>query len=440
MANASELPSRRSAADGLFAAVREAQDQHLHLADPNEHARARARLLQVVDRAEVKAVATPVAVGQRGAPLGGLGRSVGRWGLGGLAAAACAFAILLALPERNERELASEVLEFQLDGAALESNQSVLAGNESRLLAVSDSTRIELAPHGSMYVDEIRSNGATVVLEHGEVALAVHHEDDTSWRVAAGPWTVHVTGTQFIVAWEPSAEHFRVAVTEGSVRVEGPEGDVALLDAGDEMVRARGKATLEPETLGASELASLEPELEEPETLEQAGAHPPFPMKPSKSGARRWDRYFADAEYQAAWDALADQPGGIHGEAERVDDAKTMLDLADVARFTKHASDTRVLLERLRERFPGSNEAGEAAFVLGRIAADGGSQAKAAVWFERYLDERPSGSFAGDALGRLIDCYDALGQVADAKTAAKRYLASHPKGPHAAKAEKILAR
>lgn len=436
MANASELPSRRSAADGLFAAVREAQDQRLHLADPNEHARARARLLQVVDRAEVKAVATPIGVGQRGASLKGLGR----WGLGGLAAAACAFAILLAMPERNERELAGELLEFQLDGAELSAKQMVLTGEQSRLLAVSDNTRIELAPHGSMYVEEIRSNGATVVLERGEVSLAVHHEDDTSWRVAAGPWTVHVTGTQFVVAWEPSAEHFRVAVTEGSVRVEGPEGDVALLDAGEEMVRARGKATLEPETLGDNQLATLEPELDEPETLEQAGAHPPFPMKPSKSGVRRWDRHFADAEYQAAWDVLADQPGGIHGEAERVDDPGTMLDLADVARFTKHASDTRKLLERLRERFPDSNEAGEAAFVLGRIAADGGSQAKAAVWFERYLDERPNGSFAGDALGRLIDCYDALGQAANAESAAERYLASHPKGPHAAKAEKILAR
>jgi len=137
---------------------------------------------------------------------------------------------------------------------------------------------------------------------------------------------------------------------------------------------------------------------------------------------------------------LAHQPGGIHAEAERVDDAKTMLDLADVARFTKHPSDTRKVLERLRERFPSSNEASEAAFALGRLAADGGSQAKAAVWFELYLDERPNGSFASDALGRLIDCYEALGKIDEARSAAQRYLASHPKGPHASKAEKTLAR
>jgi transmembrane sensor len=425
-----------NATESLFAAVREGQDQDLRLADPNEHARARARLLQAVDRAAVKPMPAPVLPSPRRA---------WRFGLGGLAAAACAFAILFALPERSEPELDSPevaALEFQLEdglpsrpGADWEfqSNQPILADEQARVLLVSDSTRIELAPHGIMSIEEIRSNGATVLLERGELSLDVHHEDDTSWRVGAGPWTVHVTGTQFVVAWEPSTEHFRVAVSEGSVRVEGPEGQIAQLRAGEELVRARGKATIEPETFEDSgEVAALEqPEPADPE--QAVGEH-----KRSKPAARGWDRYFDDADYQRAWDVLAEQPDGILGEAERVKDASTMLDLADVARFTKHTGDTRKVLELLRERFPESTEAGEAAFALGRMAADGGSHAKAAVWFERYLDERPSGSFAADALGRLIDCYDALGQTDDAKSAAKRYLAGYPKGPHAAKAQKIL--
>lgn len=426
-----------NATERLFAAVRGAQDQHLRFADPNEHARARARVLQVVERAHVLQTTTPVSVSHHGST----GRwGLGRWGLGCLAAAAaCAFAILLVLPDRAEREREPDVLEFQIDGAELHAQQRILAGDQARLLAVSDGTHLELARHGSLYIDEIRSNGATVVLEHGEVSLAVHHDHDTSWRVAAGPWTVHVTGTQFVVGWQPSAEHFRVAVSEGSVRVEGPEGEVEQLGAGDEMVRARGKATLEIESLGElGEVALLEAdEQAELEAIEHTGID--HPNKPSKPSARRWAHYFADADYQGAWESLAVLPGGIHGEAERVSEAATLLDLADVARFTKHASDTRQLLEHLRERFPNSNEAAEAAFVLGRLAADGGSQAKAAVWFERYLDERPDGSFAGDALRRLIDCYDALGHTDDAKSAAQRYLASHPNGPHADKAKKILA-
>src|SRR5690606_5312555 len=216
-------------------AIRETQDQQLQLADPSEHARARARLLQAVDR--VQARPTVVAAPRR---------STWRWGLGGLAAAACAFAILVALPERGPPILDGDAPEVRIGDAELSARSPVITDDQPRVIAVSDNTRLELAAHGRLFVDEIRSNGATIVLEHGEVALDVHHEQDTSWRVAAGPWTVHVTGTRFLVAWEPSTEHFRVAVSEGSVRVEGPQDEVARLGAGEELIRG----TLAPETLG----------------------------------------------------------------------------------------------------------------------------------------------------------------------------------------------
>lgn len=433
MANATDSTSR------LFQAVRETQDEQLRLTDVNEQARARARLLQAIDRVDATPTVTAVSGRRSGAGW--------RWGLGGLAAAACAVAIVFALPGEQasqskivgptETETELTALEFRLDGDLLASNQVIDADAQARTLSVSDSTRIELAPHGRMFVDEIRANGATVMLEHGEVSLAVHHEEATSWRVAAGPWTVHVTGTQFVVAWEPSESEFRVAVLEGSVRVEGPEGELAQLRAGDEMVRARGKATLEPETFG-----SHDPEPVADASIIGAGTGAGAgtdPIKPSKPAAPGWDHFFEASDYQAAWDVLAAQAGGIHGAAEHPANAKTMLDLADVARFTKHSDDTRKVLERLRVRFPNSGEASEAAFALGRLAADGGSLETATGWFELYLDERPNGSFAGDALGRLLDCYESLGKLEKAKSAAERYLARNPKGPHADKAEKILA-
>lgn len=432
MANAINTSSRRSAESStaaLFVTVREAQEQQLQLGDPHEHARARARLLQALEPQQAGVREQPKLRQPvwRWFPA----RETGlRWALGGLAVAACAFAILITLPDRDPQNLARDVLEFRIDGAELGVMAPVLADEHPRAIVVSDGTRIELASHGRMFVGEARPNGATVVLEDGEVSLAVHHEHDTSWQVAAGPWTVHVTGTQFVVGWEPSSEHFRVAVSEGSVRVEGPDNDITQLGAGEQLLRQ----PVEPESPNTVTMLDPVPE-PAPAPVEDTAAQPD---KPSKASARRWNRYFDDFDYQGAWEALAELPGGIHGEAERVSSAKTMLDLADVARFTKHSSDTRKLLERTRERFPNSHEASEAAFALGRLAADGGSPAKAAKWFELYLDERPAGSFAGDALGRLIDCYDALGQTAEAKSAAKRYLASHPKGPHASKAEKFF--
>ena len=444
MANATDSTSR------LFQAVRETQDEQLRLADANEQARARARLLQAVDQVDAQPTVATVNDGNGARP-----GAAWRWGLGGLLVAACAFAVVFVLPEdlagdlagdlgsedpvgdEDKHEFESAALEFRLDGGLLAANQSIDADDRARSLSVSDSTSIELAPHGRMYLEEIRANGATVVLEQGEVSLAVHHQDNTSWRVAAGPWTVHVTGTQFVVAWEPNDSKFRVAVLEGSVRVEGPEGEIAQLRAGDKLVRARAKATLEPETLGSQDpKPAVAPEI--------AGANPALNPALNSSGTSKpaapgWDHFFNASDYQTAWEVLADQAGGIHGAAEQAADARTMLDLADVARFTKHGNDTRKVLERLRVRFPHSGEASEAAFALGRLAADGGSLATATGWFELYLDERPNGSFAGDALGRLLDCYETLGKTEKAESAAELYLARNPKGPHADKAEKILA-
>jgi transmembrane sensor len=441
----STSPDQLDKLDELFMTVREAQDQSLRLDDPHELARARARLLQAVDR--VQPDSRPVAT-----TPGRLG--VGwRWGLGTLVAAASAFAVMFTMSN-------DPALEFEVDGVELaSSNARISSDAEPRTLSFSDSTHVELAPGSSMFVDDLRSNGANVVLERGEVSLSVHHEHDTSWQVSAGPYSVHVTGTEFSVEWEPSSEYLAVEVDEGSVRIEGPEGAIANLRAGDSLVRERGKATIEPEQLGAVEPVQLDA-VEEPvasrtqpdlpgiqgvgdevrdEVDQAADAIADKADKPAtnQDNGPGWTRYFDDADYPTAWQLLTEQPGGILGEAQQAS-ADTLLDLADVARFTKHHHDASVLLEQLRTRFPGSDEAGEAAFTLGRLAADRGSLAKAAAYFEQYLDERPTGSLVDDALGRLMDSYEALGRTDDAKATAERYLARFPKGPHAGKAQKIL--
>jgi ferric-dicitrate binding protein FerR (iron transport regulator) len=437
--------TKHASTSRLLAAVREAQDHTLRLDQAAEHARARARLLQAVDAAS-RAAVVGSAIGSRGPGW--------RWGIGTLAAAACVLALVVVWPGEHDGEHA---LAFELDGAPVATNDLgdlIVAGQHSRMLAFSDSTSIELSPGGRMHIDDIRSTGASVVLDAGEVALAVHHERNTSWKVTAGPWQVHVTGTQFSVAWEPAAEHFRVAVTEGSVRVEGPNGDITNLRGGDTMVRQRGKATIEPETLVADrdDLDRLDDHADDAGHDAEPDGSPVIDLDPAASSdadatklgpapAKRvsWDQHFDNSEYDAAWRTLSQLPGGIHGEAVHAN-ANTLLDLADVAHYTKHGDDARKLLEQLRERFPASDEAGKAAFALGRLAATTGSQAKAAMWFELYLAEVPNGSLADDALGRLIDSYDALDRNDDASTTATQYLARFPKGAHADKAAKILAR
>lgn len=430
----------------LFAVVRETQDANLRLHDSGERARAKARLLQALD--EVEAGTRPAA--STPAPAG----NSWRWGLGTLAAAACAVTLMFAWP-------GEQTLSYEVDGVDYAANHMIRADHGSRSLSFSDGSAVELAPGSRAKVSELRDNGATVSLMSGDVSLAIHHESDTSWQVEAGPWTVHVTGTQFTVTWKPQIEYFRVAVSEGSVRVEGPEGELAKLRAGESLVRERGKATIEPETLDvahapefvhadASETSESGAEAEAPRELSpvideaaepntHAGSSAHQASSPTKLPAAKpsWLGHFNDGEYELAWQVLDNEPGGIHGVAKHAS-AGTLLDLADIARFTKHADDAELLLEQLRADHPGRSEAADAAFALGRLAMDRGAHSKAATYFEHYVGEAPNGTFASDALRRLIDCYIALGRDDEARSAAERYLDEYPQGPHATKAQSIL--
>jgi outer membrane protein assembly factor BamD (BamD/ComL family) len=75
-----------------------------------------------------------------------------------------------------------------------------------------------------------------------------------------------------------------------------------------------------------------------------------------------------------------------------------------------------------------------AAFLLGR-ASHG---ATAARWFETYLEEQPGGNLAREALGRLIEAYQASGSKEAAVRTARQYLKRYPTGPHAELARRAV--
>ena len=55
-------------------------------------------------------------------------------------------------------------LEFEIDGSRGQTNHVIVAGESTRNFDFSDSTTIALAPGGRVIIDELRSNGASVVL------------------------------------------------------------------------------------------------------------------------------------------------------------------------------------------------------------------------------------------------------------------------------------
>ena len=65
----------------------------------------------------------------------------------------------------------------------------------------------------------------------------------------------------------------------------------------------------------------------------------------------------------------------------------------------------------------------------GRVEMDLNKKpAKAARWFQSYLDDSPGGSLAEEALGRLITALRKAGNEAAASKAAARYLEKYPTG------------
>lgn len=151
-----------------------------------------------------------------------------------------------------------------------------------------------------------------------------------------------------------------------------------------------------------------------------------------------WRELAATGRYREAF--AASITAGFDEECERASSADLLV-LADAALFSHRSDRALQALMSVRKRFPGSSAAAVAAFKLGVIAFDHhGSYAEAQRWFETYLQERPGGSFAREARGRLMEVDVRSGHVEAARVRAREYLARYPSGPHARVARELLSR
>ena len=113
---------------------------------------------------------------------------------------------------------------------------------------------------------------------------------------------------------------------------------------------------------------------------------------------------------------------------------------ADAARYTGRNDLGARVLPAQRQRFPGTDLAATAAFLLGRSAEGGGSDAEAARWYATYLRERPGGALSGEALGRSMQIAQRGGDTARARALAEQYLRAAPTGGYAPQARQLLSK
>lgn len=407
-----------------------------------------------------------------------------------LAMAAGAVALVLVVSSATRKR----TLSVQLGSSAPrgEAIPSLVADARSDLpLRFSDGSTVTFRAGSSGHLEKLNNAGAELVLVRGTLQAHVIHAQTTSWILHAGPYRVRVTGTRFGLSWR--AERLELSLYEGSVVVDGAAlGAGVPVRAGQRLTVASGVVRIEP-LAGATTVALATPAAHEApgrearevgaarpvvEPLPRAGHDvsqdvpaaavedgeagseegapglapaPPRALRTRSTGAR--GRHLAARAGNAAlddqWLALADR--GAYRQAleaaKRIGwsslcrrlDARRLLMLADVARYSSAPVPAHQAFQALVKRFPDDRLAADAVFSLGRLAFERGRPAEAARWFHRYVADWPRGPLAEQAAGRLLESTIRLQDPDATRSAARAYLARAPHGAQAALARGVLA-
>jgi hypothetical protein len=349
----------------------------------------------------------------------------------------------------------------------------------------SDGTALTLESVARARVQQVTAHGATVVIEGGAVDANVAHREGSDWTFTAGPYSVHVTGTSFVLSWSPSAG-LDLQMRAGAVRIVGPGVERGVVVQGREHFASRDvdpsarvssakelaasssapassatQAGVPPESEKVVERAT-NPDAKAPRAprgaaseLATAAVPQPTPSEaplptsvsdPPPAGRdtavepiapqEPWSTMVARGEYAKVLDAAAAVGNDAVLQTRPESDVEA---LADAARFSGRNQLAEQAFGALRRRFAGTAPAIRASFLLGRMVDDAGNARTAVSWYSAYLGEAPSGSFAAEALGRRMLALRRLNDPESTRLAARDYLARFPTGPYAHVAQEIVA-
>jgi TolA-binding protein len=401
------------------------------------------------------ATAVPLTAGERGglhrlerSLLDGARRGhapVWRWRLAaGVICAAAVCALALRLRDR--------ALTYEVTNATISDGGYVSTGNVEASVRFSDRSEIGAAPGTRLRVSRLEVRGARVMLEGGVLHVRIQPEPHASWTLDAGPYIVHVTGTEFDVAWRADERTLDVRLLKGSVVVEGPLAEAGVkVGAGQHLIANSGAGTLSlVDELNASPPSDVAPSSSASPPIEAPTASARAPIGAQRSASFSHDAGSAGkgrAEEQG-WGARVARSDfdGVIADVERrgVDKTlaeSTVVDLAalgDAARYARRQDLARRALLAQRARYPGSVQALDAPFFLGGLAEGQKSDASALQWYDVYLGESPNGAYASQALGRKMLLVHRLSGAEGARRIAADYLAHFPEGPYAGAAGKLL--
>jgi hypothetical protein len=373
----------------------------------------------------------------------------------GVGAAACALLWVFSGARMVAPQTTS--LAYQVEGGEIVDGGYLRSlGSAGVRLRFAEGSELEFLAGARGRLRSVDANGARFAIERGTASVKVAHRPGAHWLVDAGPFLITVKGTTFTVAWDATGEQLDLRMEQGMVSVTGPLSEGAItVGAGQRLAinlpkrevvlrEMDGAAVLPP----ASVSGSPEPEMglgkQGPDsdrgdsTGEVTGTRPGVHARAAVAWPRSWtaalvagdlDSILKDVERRGLERCLAEASG------------EDLSALADAARYRRRDSIAKQALLTQRSRFPGSARALDAAFLLGRLEeVREGSGRKALSWYERYLEDAPSGAYAGEALGRKMIVTQELMGVAAAQTVADDYLRRFPAGTYAGAARALRRR
>lgn len=333
-------------------------------------------------------------------------------------------------------------------GELLEGGYLSQVGPSGVELHFNEGSAIVLEPGTRGRLRSVTAEGPRFELARGTGSFKITPRVEHRWLVEAGPFVVTVTGTEFTVVWEPTAELFEVKLRRGRVTVSGPvvgpelalrpgqDLTVSLPKGETRIVEARAASARLPET-PLSSAAPLPEELLAPLVPKAPSApRPVASVASSQAGdprgwrqalaAGEWDRILEDVEQRGVTSSL------------RTLSSEELFILADAARYRRRADLARAALLAQLERFPSAPRSVDALFLLGRVEeARPDGKARAIARYDEYLSRAPRGTYSAPALGRKLILTKEMHGTESARPLAEEYLERFPTGSYAEAARSI---
>lgn len=157
-----------------------------------------------------------------------------------------------------------------------------------------DESHVRVAGGTQLALTRADVDDVALTLERGRVAVRASHAERRGFVVHTGGLTVHVVGTVFAVS--NSGDALEVAVSEGKVKVDLPNGDALMVGAGQRIrldtrsekpQRLKLTPGLERELSELTEVADATAAIEKQVVVAAVGGRPSAPPMVASSGAPR---------------------------------------------------------------------------------------------------------------------------------------------------------